>query len=651
MSDKTPVLDLLSQRWACAAVAASVLPLIMILGFDTGTLALLPLAVQIARLALRRTAPLSRLLPAALAISTAVAVFAQHGTLFGRQAGLALLASLACLKLLESRTRRDLHVAVQLCFFLQLGYFLHEQSPLTALLAAASCLTCLAALLRVEQARLGFAVALRGSGRLLLISLPLTAALFLFFPRLDQPLWGLPTDEASARTGLSNDMSPGSIADLSLSSEIALRAEFPGPIPLPSQRYFRGPVLTDFDGRTWKSAPDSDRPLPPATAPATLRYTLTLEAHRQRWLLALEQAVPQPGQLLSRDHALLTPAPVKDRIRVAIGSRPDAGIPDESPERLKRALALPAGFNPRTLALGQKIRQQHPDPFDRLAAARAFLRSGHYQYTLRPPLLGQNNVDEFLFSTRQGFCEHFAGAFTVLMRASGVPARVVTGYQGGEINPVDRSLMVRQSDAHAWTEVWLPGKGWLRQDPTAIAAPQRIDAGMIAALRDRTALPVLTRLDSDLLRSLRSRLDALDHAWNTWVLGYNGLRQRELLGQLGFPDADWRILAAALSVSALLWQALVWFFSRNRAPKPLPIQRSWHKLCRYLAKQGFVALSSEGPLDYAARVIRTRPEWQQTLPVLALRYARLRFAPPNPADSPEQFEQAIRKWISEPSAR
>jgi transglutaminase-like putative cysteine protease len=651
MSDKAPVLDLLSQRWACAAVAASVLPLIMILGFDTGTLALLPLAVQIARLALRRTAPLPSLLPVALAISTAVAVFAQHGTLFGRQAGLALLASLACLKLLESRTRRDLHVAVQLCFFLQLGYFLHEQSLLTAALAAASCLTCLAALLRVEQARLGFSVALRGSGRLLLISLPLTAALFLFFPRLDQPLWGLPTDEASARSGLSSDMSPGSIADLSLSSEIALRVEFPGAIPLPNLRYFRGPVLTDFDGRTWKSAPDSNRPLAPPTAPASLRYTLTLEAHRQRWLLALEQAVAEPGQLLSRDHVLLMPGPVKDRIRVAIGSRPGAGIPDEKPERLARALALPAGFNPRTLALGQQIRQQHSEPPERLAAARAFLRAGRYQYTLSPPLLGRNTADEFLFSTRQGFCEHFASAFVILMRASGVPARVVTGYQGGEINPVDRTLVVRQSDAHAWAEVWLPGRGWLRQDPTAIAAPQRIDGGMIAALRDRTALPVLTRLDSGLIHSLRSRLDALDHTWNTWVLGYNSLRQRELLGQLGFPDADWQILAAALTTSALLWQALVWLFSRSRTPAPLPIQRSWHKLCQYLAKQGFVARASEGPLDFAAAVILARPEWEKTLPVLAQRYARLRFGPPDSADSPEQFEQAIRKWISEPSAR
>lgn len=645
------LLDPLSQRWACAAVAASVLPLIAILGFDVGTLALLPLGVQIVRLALHKTAPLPRLLLATLALSTAIAVIAQHGTVFGRQAGLALLANLACLKLLESRSRRDLHVAVQLCFFLQLGYFLHEQSVQTALLATASCLVCLAALLRVEQPTLAFQVALRGSGRLLLIALPLTIALFLFFPRLDQPLWGLPRDEASASTGLSEQMSPGSIAELSLSSAIALRAEFPGLIPPPEQRYFRGPVLTDFDGQTWRAAPDSTRPLPQQAEGATLSYQMTLEPHRQRWLLALEQGVAASGQSLGRDRMLLAAAPLKDRVRVAIASRPAALIADEAPERLARALLLPSGLNPRTRALGEKLLREHPDPAQRLAAARQLLREGRYQYTLRPPRLGRNGVDEFLFDTRQGFCEHFAGAFAVLMRAAGLPARVVTGYQGGEINPVDRTLIVRQSDAHAWTEVWLPGRGWLRQDPTAIAAPQRLDQGMVGAIRDRADLPVFARLDSALLRGLRARLDALDHAWNTWVLGYNSARQRDLLGELGLPDADWPTLAAALASSALIWQALLWLLARPRQAPLLPVQRSWRRLCAHLAKQGFASRPSEGPLAFAARVAQARPQWADGLNALALRYARLRFGPPTPNDSPERFRQAIDRWISDSSPR
>ncbi len=644
-------LDRVAASWVLATVVLTVAPLLLRLDPLVSALAATPLLWHGLRLH-RNTlaAPVHRAALVLLAGAAIAASFARYGSIFGKTPGIALLAMLVGLKLLESRTQRDAHVAIQLCFFLQLGYFLIEQSALTAALAFTACGIALAALQRIEQPTLTLGAALRGSLRLLIIALPLALALFLLFPRIDRPLWGMPSDAFTGTSGLSDSMSPGSITRLSLSSEIAFRADFEGPAPPMRDRYFRGPVLSDFDGKTWRQSASAGTNLAPDLFPApNVRYTLTLEPHQQRWLLGLEQAIPGSEQLIDGDGVLRTRRPVTSRLRLKIAAHlPASAWRFATHESLRHNLALPAGANPRTVALGHSITRANPATRERIDAALDVLRNGRYVYTLTPPRLGQDMADEFLFDTQQGFCEHFAASFTILMRAAGVPARVVTGYQGGEVNPVDGSLVVRQSDAHAWSEVWLEGRGWIRIDPTAIAAPQRIDLGIASALPSASELPLLVRTDAIWLRAWRDRTEALSHAWNTWVLGYNLQRQQELMRRAGLEPSDWRTLVVMLVCAAVVWQITVWALPRRRRRPRSRSDQAWQRLLHRLRRHGFDQGESEGALTFAARVGSIRSEWYESLASLAEHYARLKYGPAeaDQAARTTEFEHAIKEWIS-----
>jgi transglutaminase-like putative cysteine protease len=290
---------------------------------------------------------------------------------------------------------------------------------------------------------------------------------------------------------------------------------------------------------------------------------------------------------------------------------------------LQQSLALPAHFNPRTRALAAEW--QSLPPREIAEAALTKFRSEPFYYTLQPPLLGPDAMDEFLFTTRRGFCEHYASAFVFLMRAAGVPARVVAGYQGGEVNPVDGYLTVRQSDAHAWAEIWLAGQGWVRVDPTAAVAPARIEQGIAAALPEGEPLPVVVRIDADWLRQLRNRWEAANNSWNQWVLGYNPQRQREVLSRLGLADADWQKMTATLAVlcgTALLIVTL-WTLPARRAVDP--VQRAWQGYCKELARRGMARAEWEGPLAFAQRVARERPDLAELTSEAAACYAELRY--------------------------
>jgi hypothetical protein len=292
---------------------------------------------------------------------------------------------------------------------------------------------------------------------------------------------------------------------------------------------------------------------------------------------------------------------------------------------LREALALPPGSNPRTQALGTRIAQETRDSGTIVQRVIADFRRLSLSYTLDPQPLGRDDADSFLFDTKQGFCEHFASAFVIAMRAAGVPARVVTGYQGGELNPVDGTLVIRQSDAHAWAEVWLAGQGWQRVDPTAASAPRRIDSGLAAALPDSDRLPLLTRIDLAWLRELRNQLDALDNRWNQWVLGYNPARQKALLAELGVANADWQTITALMGgACAVVTVALTaWVLRRSRPADAL--DRSWSLFCKRLAALGHPRAAWEGPLDYASRIASLRPDLADSVNHIATEYARLRY--------------------------
>jgi len=589
----------------------------------------------------------SRWLVLGVAAGGMLGVWIEYRTLFGRQPGILLLMLFSGLKLLETRTHRDAAIGAFLGYFLVITNFLYTQGIPTA---ATMCL----AIFMLTAALVGFAAPqraaranLRTAALLLAHAAPAALVLFVLFPRVQGPLWGLPQDAYAGMTGLSDTMAPGALSSLALSDAIAFRAEFQGASPPPPARYWRGPVLWDFDGRTWSIGPSF---LTGFVAPRggrdAYRYEVVLEPHNRTWLFALETAASLPeGARMSFDGQILSATPVRARMRYELASVVAPEPRSSEPAGvLRRALRLPEGFNPRASELAAEWRAASADDAGVLRRAIDFLRNGGFVYTLEPPLLGPDSVDEFLFSTKEGFCEHFSSAFVFLMRAAGVPARVVTGYQGGELNLVDNILTVRQSDAHAWAEVFLAGRGWLRVDPTAAAVPGRLESGLARSVPQASALPLMMRPELEWLRAVRDRWEAAAHKWNVWVLGYNPERQRDLMASVGIRDADWRTLTAALFafLGAMTLVLLAW--SLKRLARPDPLQKAWRAFCRKLAARGVERSPAEGPRDYAARAARALPTARRSILRIGALYIALRYGAHASAAGLTRFRKLVREF-------
>ena len=555
------------------------------------------------------------LLPLALLLMAGV--YQSYRTFLGREAGVCMLVLLLALKLLEMRARRDLFVVVFLSFFVLLTNFFYSQTIATALLAAAGVIAILSAQMSFQftgvhpplRERLAMAL------RLFLLAAPLTLVLFVFFPRIQGPFWGMPGDATGARTGLSDSMEPGKIAELTLSPEIAFRVHFEGAAPPPAALYWRGPVLGQYDGRRW--LPLAANTLPPSTQVAVggkpVRYQVTQEASGRQSLFALDVPVikpqlPNQAVRIQPDMQILASQAITERVRYDVASSLDYRLQaDESPVVLRDWMELPPGFNPKTHEFATQLRSRSSNDLDMVDAVMQMFRDQNFSYTLRPPRVGRNGVDDFLFSTHAGFCEHYAGAFVVLMRILDIPARVVTGYQGGELNQVDGYLTVRQSDAHAWAEVWLAGRGWVRVDPTSAVAPDRVERNL-AANRPQGDFGNLLFFESaggpwsTVLQKLRDNREAINNAWNQWVLDYTPARQRGFLQSLGIDDPDWGTLAAlALTLGAVAMALVALPLVRNHE-KMDPAERLYRKLCDELSRTGLPRAAHEGPLAYRTRL-------------------------------------------------
>lgn len=547
---------------------------------------------------------------AVIVAGSCAAILAEYHTLLGRDAGVAMLVLFMAMKPLELRSRRDAMVIVTLGLFLLLTQYFHTQSIFTGLWLLLSIWLLTAIFIRINGGPASSVRAsLRYAGILCLQSIPFLIALYLLFPRISGPLWGLPEDAYSGKTGLAENMSPGSIAQLVQSGEIAFRVRFDGSIPPKQKLYWRGPVLDQFDGMTWQPAQDRD---PAARIDALSRpvgYETTLEPHSRTWLLALDAPteLPPDSRVSSRLIAHHR-QPVTSRQRFHLTATLDYRFNvEEKPDVIARNLTLPAGFNPRARRLAAEWAADGKSPRETIDKA-LMLFNREFTYTLEPPLLGRDSVDEFLFVTRRGFCEHYASAFVFLMRAAGIPARVVTGYQGGEQNPLDGYLVVRQSDAHAWAEVWLTGKGWQRVDPTAAVSPSRIETGIASALPFGEPLPALVQLRADWLRSLRDRWEAVNNAWNQYLIGYDPERQRQLFSLLGFPDANWRELGTLLATVCMTLLGLLTGWALYHRPHLDPAQQLWQKALRHLARRQVNCPSWETPMALCARVSEQLPE-------------------------------------------
>jgi len=591
-------------------------------------------------------APLpSRWLIIGVAAVGMLGVWMEYRSLFGRQPGVLLLLLFSGLKLLETRTHRDAAAAAFLGYFVIVTNFLYTQSILTALLMGAALFSITATLVGLSAPNRPPRANLRTAGLLLAHAAPAALVLFLLFPRVQGPLWGLPQDAYAAMTGLSDTMAPGYISSLALSDAIAFRAEFQGEPPPQTLRYWRGPVMWDFDGRTWSvGALLPTEVSPPAAGRVAYQYNVVLEPHNRTWLFGLETVASVPPEArYSIDGLLLARLPVRARMRYEVTSTiATATRRDEHPVLLRRALRLPLRSNPRSNALAAQWRSAARSDDEVLTRAIGFLRDGRYVYTLEPPLLGADSVDEFLFTTKAGFCEHFASAFVFLMRAAGVPARVVTGYQGGDLNPFDRIVTVRQSDAHAWAEVYLSGRGWVRVDPTAAAAPGRVESGLARSV-PQTQQSLMLRAELEWLRNLRHQWEAVAHKWNVYVLGYNPERQRDLMSLIGMRDADWRSLTATLFtvLGGMTLVLLAW--SLRRLARPDPVQRAWRAFCAKLAAKGVERAPAEGPRDYAARAARALPGARRAILQIAALYIGLRYGPHASARRAKRLRRLVRE--------
>lgn len=576
-------------------------------------------------------------------------VFYSHHTFLGPEGGVSFLMVCVALKMLESRTQRDFFVSAILDFFVLATAFLFSQSLMLTLYVGVASVFVLAALLSLQQREsAGVKLTLRRAGILVLQTIPLMLVLFVFFPRLP-PLWTLNFSQGSGHTGMSDSMSPGDISSLSESAEVAFRVEFDGAIPPSSQLYWRGLVLSHFDGQRWTQdesmssltrAVSAEASMPawisaPAADAKAVKYHITLEATDQPWLFAL--AVPSSasnGVMLTRDFRLVYHQPLFERLSYDVVSWPQRKIDaQELPAWMRhQALQLPPAGNPVTREMAQRWLNGSGSQEKYVRDVLDWFRQERFYYTLQPPALGENRIDDFLFHTRRGFCEHYASSFVFLMRAAGIPARVVAGYQGGEKSPLANYWLVRQLDAHAWAEVWLPGQGWVNVDPTSAVAPDRIQRGAPQMANDpaywgNSGGSKMRYNNYRLLKSLRQFSDYVNYRWHRDVLGYDTQQQEGLMMRLLGDSGLMRRLAVMGIAFVLIAGLLLLWALRGHRREQHPLDKAYYQYCARLARRGVIRAAGEGPQAFARRIATTAPAMAAEADEFASLYMALRYRP------------------------
>lgn len=589
-----------------------------------------------------------------------VGIVSSYGSVIGLEPTVALLLVAFALKLLESVARKDGYVLIFLGFFICITEFLFSQDLLIVIFSCLVVWVLTTALISLHRSA---AVADTGPMRLaavmLMQSVPLMLVLFFLFPRIG-PLWNVPIKTQAAKTGVSDMLRPGDISSLAQSSDVAFRASFEGDVPPVSHLYWRGLVMSRIDDGAWRTVsyfetpPEERRPPPVAKTGPSLDYSIIIGATQQQWLYALRYAeAMQSGILQLPDYRLLSPVVLEQELRYRVRSWPEVTLDGElSLWRRRLETELPPGSNPRTRELAAALYRESRDDAEYVQRVLALFREQAFRYTLRPPLLDNNSMDQFLLETRAGFCEHYAYAFAVLMRAAGLPARVVSGYQGGEINPVNGTVIVHQFDAHAWNEVWLEGRGWVRVDPTAAVSPARIEFGLENAMQaegsflSSSLLSPLRYREIIWINTLRLRYDAVTYQWQSWVVGFDGEQQITVLRGV-FGDINARLfigvmLASFVGVLGLVAASL--FLHKGRRTRIDPAIRNMRLLQDRLRRSGFDAYPWEAPGALSRRAAAYFPEASDELRTIA-RLADAALYRPLGAAQRNPMQRSLRRLV------
>jgi transglutaminase-like putative cysteine protease len=641
--------------WVIATLTLAMAPQVASMPLPVVLAAVLPLVWRIGS-EINHWKPLPALIRHGATMLGLVTLFMSYGDLSGRRAAVSLLTVMLALKMIECYRIRDARLVVSFSLFLCATQFLFAQGILMPLYGSATVILALVTLTQLQRSeawshqgeppvvKASLWSELSFSFRLLALAVPIGLAFFVLFPRLASPLWGIPETTLDSKSGLSDSMSPGSIQSLFMDDSPAFRAEFSGPAPSAEHLYWRGPVLWRFDGETWKGGfygrniEASDRP---TASEGSWDYTIQLEPNERNWLFALDYpaSVP-PDTRLTMDFQLIRRQPVIQLMQYGVISNPDfVDTPELSGPLRLQALDFPENRNPRTRKLVEDWRRETPGDPEFVNRVLRYFNQEPFHYSLEAPLLGTHSVDDFLFDTRTGFCEHYASTFAVMMRMAGIPTRIVTGYQGGWYSELGNYVLVRQSDAHAWTEVWFPERGWTRVDPTAAVSPLRVQQGSLSALGAPRHL-----LDYAWLRGLRNSADVVRQRWNDWVIEYGAGRQAQLFAPLGLDHMSPAMLVVVLFfviavVSAILFPIVL----RIKGPGSKdPIQQAWQKFLKRLERAGFEALPSDGAIELAEAASIRLPADSASIQMIAQIYTRSRYSADPPPFS--DLKQAIDEF-------
>lgn len=564
----------------------------------------------------------------------ALILYREHHSMLGRDAGTSLFMIALALKLMEIHQERDLYLVVYLAFIVAASQFLFEQNIFMAGYILLVCCVLLGTLITLNSPKLKMWSALKNAAVILAQALPLAIVLFILFPRVDAPRWMLFQDRNTAKTGLSDSMEPGSISQLGLSDELVFRVKFDGVIPPNQLLYWRGPVLSLTDGKRWtQSKADLNYQSKPLIkySGRPYHYKIMLEPQVKNWVYALEMPAEIPPAVnMSGDYQILSRDNPDQRTEYRFSSYPGYDTGKIQPDVRQINLQLPASPSNQIKKLVKRLRGFDSGPEVFVQNVMNHFRQQNFSYTLMPPLMEEKPIETFLFETRTGFCSHYAAAFTYLMRVAGVPARVVTGYQGGELNKVGRFLEIRQANAHAWTEVWLQDKGWVRVDPTSAIAPERIEQSLDIARQIASGAVSFVDINNPLAQKLNWLKQAsqlwnnIDYNWNRWVINYNSANQARFLSSLGIDNIK-SMLYWLLAIITLITAILSWILLRKKHQTVDKIMGYYNRFCRQFAKKGYYRKNSEGPLNFADRMIIHFPEHNSAIVAITELFIKLRY--------------------------